>query len=314
MYPLPPITIQRLRAYEGPHIFGPWTGVVLQVRCDSDRSLRLRAAIKDGAQFIGLVIAYLDVTARAEGAGYLISASFATDAPRLGADLCAYVVEGIDAEARGDTDWDRDGPLFALRSRRRAEALPVAALQLVAEARRRNLPCFTRADGRVQIGYGARGWSFDPAPLRARDAAAPEPPWERLGRIPIAAVTGGALRSAAVRRMAAEWSAMGLQPAVLDNAGFAATRELLADPQVEALIVGLDTGDILRHGVAFDACDLAVISDRGDEAPPDADDDDQWLRALGVPMLLATQPARINLNDPHLSPLIPYAPYGVMAW
>jgi hypothetical protein len=310
---LPPIALQRLRAYEGPHIYGPWTGVRLRARCDSDRSLRLRAAIKDGAQFIGLVIAYLEVTASADGAGYTLTASFTTDAPRLGADLCAYVVEGIDAEARGDETWDRDGPLFALQARRRAEALPVAALQLVAEARRRNLPCFTRADGWVQIGYGARGWSFDPEPLHARGAGAPQPPWERLGRIPIVAVTGGALRGVAVERMAGELVRLGAQPAVIDNASFAAIRELLADPRTETLVAGLDTGDILRRGVAFDTCDLAVISDRGDEAPPDADDEAEWLRALGVPMLLAAQPARINLSDPHLLPLVPYAPCGVMA-
>ncbi|MFQ3662506.1 MAG: DUF4938 domain-containing protein [Chloroflexaceae bacterium] len=309
---LPPIAVRRLRAYEGPHIFGPWTGVRLQVCCDSDRSLRLRAAIKDGAQFIGLVIAYLEVTARADEPGYLVTASFTTDAPRLGADLCAYVVEGIDAEARGDATWDRDGPLFALQARRRAEALPAAALQLVAEARRRNLPCFTRADGQVQVGYGARGWHFDPEPLRAPGASAPPPPWERLGRIPIIAVTGGALRGAAVERMAAELAGYGAQPAVIDGASFAATRELLADPRVEALVVGLDTGDVLRRGVAFDACDLAVISDRGDEMPPDADDPEELLRALGVPMLLSAQPARINLSDPRLLPLVPYAPYGVI--
>ena len=310
---LPPIALRRLRAYEGPHIYGPWTGVHLRARCDSDRSPRLRAAIKDGAQFIGLVIAYLEVTASADGPGYLIRARFATDAPRLGADLCAYVVEGIGAEARGDGTWDRDGPLFALQARRRAEALPVAALQLVAEARRRNLPCFARPDGRVQIGYGARGWSFDPEPLRAREARAPQPPWEGIGRIPIIAVTGGALRGLAVERMAAELAGLGARPAVINHASFAATRELLADPRTEALVAGLDTGDILRRGVAFDACDLAVISDRGDEKPPDADDDEEWLRALGVPMLLAAQPARINLSDPHVLPLVPYAPYGVMA-
>lgn len=310
---LPPIALRRLRAYEGPHIYGPWTGVLLRARSDSDRSLRLRAAIKDGAQFIGLLIAYLEVTAREDGPGYMLTASFTTDAPRLGADLCAYVVEGIGAEARGDEIWDRDGPLFALQARRRAEGLPVAALQLIAEARRRNLPCFTRADGRVQIGYGARGWSFDPEPLRARGASAPRPPWERLGRIPIVAVTGGALRGVAVERMAAELAGLGAQPAVIDQASFADVRELLADPRTEALVAGLDTGDILRRGVAFDACDLAVISDRGEEAPPDADDDEEWLRALGVPMLLSAQPARINLGDPHLLPLVPYAPYGVMA-
>lgn len=310
---LPPIAIQRLYAYEGPNIFGPRPGVLLRVRCDRDRADRVRAAIKDGAQFIGLVIAYLEVTAQPADEGYLVAASFATGAPQLGAELCAYVVAGIDAEVRGDHEWDRDGPLVALQARRRAEALPVAALQLLAEAQRRNLPGFVRADGQLQLGYGARGWRCALAPLRERGAATPSPPWERIGRIPIVAVTGGPGRAASVARFVAELEGLGVRPGVLDGADFAATRTLLADPGAEALVVGLDTGAILRHGVAFDGCELAVISDMDSEQPPDAEDMEEALRALGVPMLLATQPARINLADPRLLPLVLYAPHGVLA-
>lgn len=310
---LPPIAIQRLYAYEGPNIFGPRPGVLLRARCDRDRADRVRAALKDGAQFIGLVIAYLEVTAQPADGGYLVAASFATDAPPLGAELCAYVVAGIDAEARGDHEWDRDGPLFALQARRRAEARPVAALQLLAEAQRRNLPGFVRADGQLQLGYGARSWSCALAPLRERGAAAPGPPWEQIGRIPIVAVTGGPGRAASVARFAAELEGLGVHPVVHDGADFAATRTLLADPAAEALVIGLDTGAILRHGVAFDSCELAVISDLDAAHLPDAEDAEQSLRALGVPMLLAAQPARINLGDPRLLPLVPYAPHGVLA-
>lgn len=307
-----PIAVAQLSAYEGPNIYSPAPGVLLRASCDRDRSRRLRAALKDGAQFVGLVLANLTVEAAPVDGGQLVTAMFSTDAPALGAELAAYAVSGIAAEALGDTAWDRDGPLFDLQARRRAEALPVAALQLVAEAIRRGLPSFVRPDGRVQLGYGARGRSFDLRALREREALPPIAPWDELGAVPIVAVTGQTGRPAAVRRFAAELAELGLRVTARDGVGFVMARDLLANPSSEALVVGMDTSDLLRRGLPFDRCDLAVIADRAGERPAAARDDDEWLRALGLPMLLSAQPARLNLGDPSLLPLVPYAPNGVV--
>lgn len=304
------ISIVQLLAYDGPNIFGPAPGVLLRARCDRDRSRRLRAALKDGALAIGLMVANLTVEAQPLGEGQLITALFGTDAPALGAALCDYVVAGVAAELAGDDAWDRETPLFALQERRRAEAVPIAALQLVAEARRRGLPTFTRADGRLQLGYGARGWSVEPAALARPGAAGPQAPWEQLGDVPIVAVTGQAGRADAVARLARAHEAAGAR--ALDGATFDQVQALLADPATEALVLGLDTADILRRGLAFDRCTLAVVVDRAGPRPPEAADDDEWLRALGVPMLLSPQPAHLNLADPALLPLVPYAPNGVL--
>lgn len=309
-----PIEIIRLRAYEGPNIFGPAPGVLLRARCDRDRSARVRAAIKDGAQFIGLVIGQLAVEAQPIDGEMIISALFGCEAPTLGAALCAYVVAGVAAEAAGDKEWDRDGPLFALQARRRGEALPVAAVQLIAEARRRGLPSFIRADGRVQLGYGARGWSCDPATLAERGAFAPTPPWAELGTIALVAVTGARGRAAAVQRMAAELTEAGLRVRATAEADFATARAALADPEAEALVLGLESGDILRRGLPCDRCDLAIITDRAGPRPPEADNDEEWVRALGLPMLLSPQAARLSLSDAGLLPLVPYAPNGVLDW
>lgn len=306
------MTILRLHAYNGPNIHGPAPGVLLRVHCDRDRSERLRAALKDGAQFVGIMLANLIVEAEPSAVGQQITALFGTDAPTLGAELCRYIVAGMNAEAQADDEWDREGPLLALQDRRRAETLPFAALQLMAEARSRGLPSFVCDDGRVQLGYGNRGWSFDPRVLRERDATIPTPPWAELGSIPIVAVTGCQQRKVHVARLADGLVAQGVRPYVLDGAGFAMTRVALADPAAEALVVGLDSGDILRHGLAFDRCDLAVITDQAGVRPAEADDDDEWLRALGIPMLLAPTPVHLNLSDPALQPLVPYAPNGVI--
>jgi hypothetical protein len=309
-----PIEIIRLRAYEGPNVFGPAPGVLLHARGDRDRSARVRAAIKDGAQFMGLVIGQLSVEAQPDSHGVIISALFGCEAPALGAALCAYVVAGVTAEATGDEEWDRDGPLFALQARRRAGTLPVAAIQLIAEARRRGLPSFSRADGRVQLGYGARGWSYDPAALTGEGKDVPAPPWAELGAIPIVAVTGALGRAAAVRRMAAELARTGLRVRAVEDASFETARVALADPEAEALVLGLESNDILRRGLPCDRCELAIITDRAGPRPAEAADDEEWVRALGIPMLLSPQAARLSLSDAGLLPLVPYAPNGVVDW
>jgi len=305
---MPALTIERLNAYLGPNIFGPAPGVCLHAVADRDRSARLRAALKDGAQAVGLVLAGLEVAAAPAGAGARLEARFAADAPDLAADLCRYVVDGMNAEAAGDEAWDRDTPLLDLQARRRSEGLPVAALQLVADARRRGLPVLRLPDGRLLLGHGAAGWATNPAALGQGGG----PPWERIGRIPIVAVTGSAGRAAAVERWAAELGSAGLAVRALDGAGYAEAAALLADPAARAAVLGLDVAGILRRGLPFERCDQAVITDASGARPAEAADDEEWLRALGLPMLLAERPAQLNLADPRLHPLIPYAPFGVV--
>jgi hypothetical protein len=130
--------------------------------------------------------------------------------------------------------------------------------------------------------------------------------------VPIVAVTGTSGRTAAVARLADDLAAIGGRPTLLDGAPTAAIQAALADPATEALVVGLDAGETLRRGLPFERCTLAAITDRDGPRPPEAADDDAWLRALGVPMLLSEQPARVNLADVRLLPLLAYAPNGVV--
>lgn len=282
--------------------------MLLRVRCDRNRQRRLRDAIKDGAQAIGLVIAYVETTARSLDNGFILDAVFQTDAPKLGAELCAYLVAGMQAEAQPAQEWDRDSPLLALQKRRRRAALPVAALQLVAEANLRDLPVLYLPDGQIQLGYGVRGWRFDP-----QASTQAQPAWTQIGRIPLVAVTGFSARAVTVARYAAMLTEAGLVVRSLDWAGFDRTRELLSDQTTQALVVGLDTADALRNGLAFDRCDQAVICDMDGAQPPEALDHDEWLRAIGLPMLLCDAAATINLADTRLHSLIQYAPNGVVA-
>jgi hypothetical protein len=300
------LTITHLNAYGGPNIFGPQPGVRLRVQADADRTGRLRAALKDGAQFIGLMLAHLELQAWPAADGVVIEARFITDAPAFGAELCRYVVDGITAELGEDAEWDRDTPLFDLQARRRRAAMPPALVQLIDEARRRGVPVLRCADGQVQFGHGAAGVRLDPAALRR--AAPPQLPWEQLRRLQISAVTGGPERTAIVARLAAQLP----QAAVLPEATFAASVALLAETDAPAAVLGLDTNDLLRYGAPFDRCAEAVISRLEPERPAAAADDVEWVRAAGLPMLLSAAPAQIDLRDRRLHGLVPYAPYGVL--
>ncbi|WP_298819986.1 DUF4938 domain-containing protein [Chloroflexus sp.] len=302
-----PLTIVQLAALHGPNIYHPQTGVALRVSAPADYSQRLRSALKGGALAIGMVIAHLHVTAQPHADGMLISAFFATREPAIGAELCRYVVEGLNAELTGNTEWDPDEPLLTLRDRRQAQALPVAALQLMANARQRDIPTTILPDRRVLLGQGDRSWITTIDDLRATPDI--QPPWSQLGRIPIVTVTGERYRSQAVAEQAARYEAR-----AIDHANRDSVLQALSDPTCTALVVGLETEHLLREGLPFDRCDLAVITDRAGQRPPSAFDDDEWLKALGLPMLCSTAPTLINLTDPALHALIGYAPNGVIGW
>lgn len=325
-----PIEIIHLRAYAGPNSYSPQPGVVLRLRCERDHSQRLKTALKDGAQFIGLVLAYLVVSAEPQetpdGTAFLLTARFTTPTPDLGKALAAYVVDGLRAEALGDADWDRDTPLFALQQQRRREALPIALLQLLAEARTRAIPLLHLPDGRVQLGYGVRSWRCTPRDYLPADddeddeqtqpATLQPPPWADLGFIPIYAVTGERERASMVQQVAAHLQQQGIAPSALTvepAADVARTVALLSDPATRCLVVGLHTASLVERGCAFERCTHALVSDAQGTPPPGASTT-EWVRSLGVPVLLATGVCLLPPpeQEPLLAPLAAYAPHGLL--
>lgn len=318
-----PITVTSLFAYEGPNIFSPHAGVLLRLRCAatpeaaSTYPAYIKDALKAGAQFIGMVMAYLDVTTTTPAAPsdtLTISATFTTPTPAIGTLLASHVVETLHAQETGDDEWDRDTPLFELQSYFHEQRPNITTLQLVANARARWLPTLTLPDGQVQIGYGCRGWQFNPAAWRGeRASASPMPPWERLGTIPIYAITGETQRAAMVQQVADHLDAAGRTPHVLDDADYDTTLAALSNPTTENLVIGLQTPDILRRGLAFNQCTLAIVTDIEGQRPPEALDDGEWARSLGVPMLLSSGPAFLNTTFPALEALTTIVPREVFS-
>lgn len=319
---------------EGPNLHGPQPGVFLQIRSDKNRARRLKDALKDGAQSVGMVIGYLEVDTQPERDGYLIGATFTTPTPTIGVALAHYVVEGLNRQEAGDEEWDAEGPLWDLQKRRRAEALPLAALQISAEAAARGIPSFARADGQLQLGYGIGGWAFDPAQLKSRTAAgalgddeigigpppfarspaAPEVPWDRIGPIPIIAVVGDASAGTAATLIAATLHAQGQAAHLAASADFEATRALLADPTTAIAVVDLSAQGIADRGLAFERCAFSAISGLPDELPPGVRDRAELARVLGVPMLITDAEGRVVLSAdvPELAELAEYAPCPII--
>jgi hypothetical protein len=334
-----PTTIVQLLGFDGPNLHGPQPSVFLKLRADKNRAGRVKNALKDGAQTTGMVMGYLELESAADGDEYLISVSFTTPTPAIGMELARHVVAGLNAQEAGDEDWDAEGPLWDLQKRRRAEALPLPALQLIAEASARAIPALVRADGQVQLGYGARGWAFDPRKgnshsrpyaehvsegeigvvsptsiatnIDATGTLAPiDVPWEQLGPIPIVAVAGGAARDIAARLIAATLEAHRQTIGLAEAADFAATRDLLAAPAVAIAVVGLEATGIAQRGVAFERCAWSAVTDLPDGLPAEVSDRAELARVLGVPMLLTDPTGRVALNAdiPEIATLAEYAP------
>jgi hypothetical protein len=328
-----PTEIVQLLGYDGPNLHGPQPSVFLKIRSERDRARQLRDALKDAAQTIGMVLGSLEVDSAPAGGEYAIAASFTTPTPALGVELARYAVEALNRAEAGDEEWDAEGPLWDLQKRRRAEALPLGALQLAAEANARGVPSFARADGRLQLGYGARGWALDLAPFRGRASAGtlaadeidvgpprgatqsfPEIPWDRLGPIPIVATAGGGGTTVVAELIAATLRAHGQAAALAAGAGFEATRERLADPAAAIVVVGLLAEEIARRGVAFERCAYSAVIDLPDQLPPQVAGRAELARVLGVPMLLTDPAGRVALNAdvPEIAALAEYAPCPII--
>jgi hypothetical protein len=323
-----PTTIVVLSAFDGPNLYGPRPGVLLRVRSDKDRAARIKAALKDGAQSIGMVLAYLELSSQPDAGSYLISANFTTPTPAIGVELARYVVAGLNAREAGDDEWDAEGPLWDLQTRRRAEALPLAALQMTAEAASRGIPALVRSDGLLQFGYGARSWAFDPTqpktsagalvpdeidvgpPPFARPASPVDIPWARLGPIPIIAVSGGAGRDTAAQLIAEALAGRGQAAQLAEAADFGATQRLLADQSAAIAVVGLEGGGIAARGLAFERCAYCAVVGLPDDLPAGIADRAELARVLGVPMLVTDPQGVVALDAdvPEIAALAEYAP------
>lgn len=323
-----PITPIHLQAFDGPNRLMPQAGVWMQAQTATDVSAAMRDGLKDAAQRAGMILARLRVQAQPADVGIWLHVQFATPEPQVGAALARMLLDRVLHPADNAED-DLEEALVELARQRRAQAIPVVALQAMAEAAARGIPAFIHNET-LQIGYGARGWATPLVPLRDRTsagrisadmigvarAAGAVPgslpvPWEQLGTVPVVVICGGA--PAARRALAEQVAAQ--QSAPLLDAGFDAARAALCDPQATVIVLALESHDLITRGCPVDRCTASVILAMPDDAlPPGAGvSPAEQARALGVPMLLSERLVLLNAADPAIAALAAYAPCRV-AW
>jgi cyanophycin synthetase len=145
-----------------------------------------------------------------------------------------------------------------------------ALLRLAAEAGARGVP-FLWDDETVSVGGGSRSMSW----ARGEIPDASAVPWDRIGTIPVALVTGTNGKTTSSRllaRVVAEAGhrvgatssdAITINGTAIDEGdwtGPAAARAVLRHPDVDFAVLETARGGILRRGLAIDICDAGLIT------------------------------------------------------
>jgi UDP-N-acetylmuramyl tripeptide synthase len=165
--------------------------------------------------------------------------------------------------------WDEAQAAATLTAQSLAERSP-RLVALESACRERDLPLLVDDDAvSIGIGKGCATWPRDRLPTVA------DVPWPRLGRIPVALVTGTNGKTTTVRLLAALLRSEGRRVAhsctdglwidgsqieAGDWSGPGGARVLLRRPEVEAAVLETARGGILRRGLAIDRADVAVLT------------------------------------------------------
>jgi cyanophycin synthetase len=158
-------------------------------------------------------------------------------------------------------------------------------------------------------------------------------PEGRTGRIPIAAVTGVNGKTTTTRLLAHLLRGAGLYVGMTctdgiyldgrrtqarDCSGPRSAREVLLNPQVEAAVLETARGGILREGLGFDSCDVAVVTNigRGDHLGLRGVDTPAELarvKRVAVEVVAPGGAAVLNAADPLVADMAAHCP-GEVVW
>lgn len=131
-------------------------------------------------------------------------------------------------------------------------------------------------DEELSLGLGSRSRTFGMRALPSPD----EVEWSALGRVPVAMVTGTNGKTTTTRMLARMLDAAGLVPGLTstdglvvggelvddgDWSGPGGARALLRHPKVEAAVLETARGGLLRRGLALERCDVAVVTNVGED-------------------------------------------------
>ena len=191
------------------------------------------------------------------------------DALLAATDINEWAVKDAAHVLRGERADDFE----AAFDRFEREVATTASPRLVAlqrEARKHRVP-FLWDDDRVTVGLGSdsRTFAMDALPSVRRV------PWDRIGSIPVALVTGTNGKTTTSRLLARIAKEAGKLPGCTSTDGIVvderlveagdwtgpeAARAVLRRDDVDLAVLETARGGILRRGLAVDACDVAVVT------------------------------------------------------
>ncbi|ELX08157.1 cyanophycin synthetase CphA [Janthinobacterium sp. HH01] len=236
------------------------------------------------------------------------SEALAVEALALAVDMIATLAkEGV---------FDLPGRLDALRDAAERGAVSPAMEQLLVTARQIGIPVLRLGDedSEFQLGWGAlqkRVHDTD-KDLGATDSAYPE----GNGRIPVIAVTGTNGKTTTALMLAHGVQQAGLRCGLTttegvfidgqrtfkgDCSGYWSARRVLTSPEVDFAVLETARGGILKRGLAFDRCDVAVVLNvTADHLGLDGIETVRDLaRVKGLVAKSASRAVVLNAQDPH---------------
>ena len=152
------------------------------------------------------------------------------------------------------------------------------------------------------------------------------------GRIPLVAVTGTNGKTTTARLVAQMLKEAGhrvgltcsdgvfVEGRLIDNgdcAGPRSARNVLLNPTVDAAVFEVARGGILREGLGFDKCDVAIVTNMGEcdhlgQYYVNTPEDMFKVKRTPVDVVLPTGNAILNANDPWVAKMAKLSPGGVI--
>lgn len=214
---------------------------------------------------------------RTHKSGLSVALPVVIDALYAGVSALELAIERAAASLRGSADNvtpDDEETLRAISEELAAERNP-SLIKLLSAAHERGVPALWD-DDEVSLGLGARSRTF---PVRELPSPA-DVPWSDLGVIPVAIVTGTNGKTTTTRLLARMLGAGGLMAGhtstdglvvggdVVDGgdwSGPGGARMLLRQRSVQAAVLETARGGLLRRGLAVERCDVALVTNVGDD-------------------------------------------------
>lgn len=298
-------------AFDGPNLYRPGPGVALGVLSEHDQQQQISLNLKQLAMRVGIVIGQLSISSIAHSQGILTRLDFATPTPGIALEVACLAVAASIAGKEHSPELEE--ALWQAQQRRRSEALPLWAVQILAEARRRRIPAFRWQQG-LQLGYGTRGMYIavdQGAPSAERilpesigisdqgsKAVGRKQPidWSKLGSVPLIAISGGDTQQRhdmAERLLEAKNIAADSYTLLVDGS-FEDIRRRLVQADTQAAIMTLHPSMLLTRGLPFEECQACVILKPVGQQSEAYVNGENMLRAIGLP-LLVTDPQGIAL-------------------